>query len=450
VHAMPTYEFAEGGSSKFWKIDLDGTGFTARWGKIGTKGQEKRQDFATAAEAKKEYEKLIASKLKKGYRCVDGAEKPAQSEASGSNPELEAAILANLGDPTAYLIYADWLQGQGDPRGELISVQHARLTADTAALRKREAQLLEGQTDALFGELAPLLKENGGLSVTWHLGFLKTARIAQDTYDSALDVGATIAAVLELPIATQLEAISIGLCQEPDGDGDLQVGIDALIEAGGPKTLQSIFLGDFEFPDQSDISSTQVGDVSGLYRAFPALRSLKLRGAQGTLGKIDLPELRDFTFETGGLSRDCLDAICAAHWPKLERLTLWLGDENYGSEADFDALAPILSGKGLGALRHLALANCEFVAGNIDALAKAKLLPQLKTLDLSMGRMGDEDAEAILRHADAFKHLEQLVVSDNYFTRRGLYLLRKAVRDVVSNAQNEAATPDDRYVAVGE
>ena len=442
---MPTYEFSEGASNKFWKIDLDGSSFTARWGKIGTQGQEKRQDFDSAEEAKAEYEKLIASKVKKGYRLA-GAEPEAEAPKKKKSPD-GAPPLENLDDPAAYLVYADWLQGQGDPRGELISVQHARLTDDSAALRKREAQLLKGQNDAFFGDLADLLKEDGGLSVTWHLGFLKSARIGRDTYDSDLDVGGTLKALLELPIAAHLDTISIGMCAETDGN--FQDAIDALIKLEPPK-LRSLFLGDFEFPDQSDISMTHVGDTSKLYRAFPALHSLTLRGASATLGKIDLPELREFTFETGGLGRDCIDAICEAKWPKLRKLHLWFGDDNYGAEGDLDAIKPILNGKGLAQLQHLGLMNCDFITGNIDALAKAKILPKLKSLDLSMGAMGDEDAEAMVRHAGAFKHLEQLVVSENYFTRRGLYLLGRLGPQVVSESQNEAATADGRYVAVGE
>ena len=36
------------------------------------------------------------------------------------NPELEAAAFASLDDHDAWRVYADWLQAQGDARGELI------------------------------------------------------------------------------------------------------------------------------------------------------------------------------------------------------------------------------------------------------------------------------------------------------------------------------------------
>lgn len=365
-----------------------------------------------------------------------------------SNPDLEAAILANPDDLASYLVYADWLQSNGDPRGELISVQHARLSGDTPALKKREEQLMKAQGGVFFGGLDKLLEKDGGLSVTWRLGFLKSARVAREQYDSDLDVAATLTTLLRLPIAAHLDSLSVGLCEEP-GDGTLQPAIDALVELEGPQTLRSLFLGDFEFPDQSDISSTSVGDLTKLYTAFPKLRSLRLRGAGAELGKIDLPELREFTFETGGLASECVEAISRARWPKLQRLSLWFGDENYGGDAGFDDLEALLAAKGLPQLEELGLVNCSFISGNVDALATAKVLRQLKRLDLSMGFLTDEDAEALVRHAAAFKHLE-LDVSHNYLTRRGVWLLQKAAATLVSTDQQEADTDDDRYVAVGE
>jgi uncharacterized protein (TIGR02996 family) len=442
---MPIYELSEGTSHKFWEIELDGSSFTARWGKIGTQGQSKRQDFDSPAEAKREYDKLIASKLKKGYQAA-GPIHPQQSRGPG-DPDLEASLLANPDDLGSYLVYADWLQSQGDPRGELISVQHARLSADTPELKQREEHLLKAQSGALFGGLQTLLEKNGGLSVTWRLGFLKSARVARDRYDSDLDVAATLTTLLALPIAAHLDSLSIGLCEAPDGN--LQPAIDTLVHVAGPQTLRALFLGDFKYPDQSDISSTSVGDLTRLYAAFPKLQSLRLRGAGAELGKIDLPELREFTFETGGLPTECVEAISRARWPKLERLSLWFGDENYGGDAGFDDLEILLAAKGVPQLEALGLVNCSFISGNVESLAKAKVLPQLKRLDLSMGFLTDEDAEVLVRHAAAFKHLE-LDVSHNYLTRRGVWLLQKAARKLVSTDQQEAETDDDRYVAVGE
>jgi len=70
---MPRYEFSEGTSNKFWQIDLSGKSFTTCYGKIGTDGQKTIKSWKTEAEAKKEYDKLIAEKTKKGYELVGSA-----------------------------------------------------------------------------------------------------------------------------------------------------------------------------------------------------------------------------------------------------------------------------------------------------------------------------------------------------------------------------------------
>jgi len=69
---MARYEFQEGNSSKFWEITLEGTSFTTTYGKLGTEGQMSLKEWDSEERAKKEYEKLVAEKVKKGYVLVSG------------------------------------------------------------------------------------------------------------------------------------------------------------------------------------------------------------------------------------------------------------------------------------------------------------------------------------------------------------------------------------------
>lgn len=64
------FELEEGGSSKFWEIELDGSDLTTRWGRIGTNGQSKTKTFPTEVKARTEHDKLIAEKTGKGYQPV--------------------------------------------------------------------------------------------------------------------------------------------------------------------------------------------------------------------------------------------------------------------------------------------------------------------------------------------------------------------------------------------
>lgn len=54
-------------SNKFWTIELIGQAVVTTNGRIGAKPREARKEFATSDAAQREIEKLVASKLRKGY-----------------------------------------------------------------------------------------------------------------------------------------------------------------------------------------------------------------------------------------------------------------------------------------------------------------------------------------------------------------------------------------------
>ncbi len=62
------FELVEGSSSKFWEIELGARKVLTRYGRIGSAGQTTEKSFATAEEAQREHDRLIAEKTKKGYR----------------------------------------------------------------------------------------------------------------------------------------------------------------------------------------------------------------------------------------------------------------------------------------------------------------------------------------------------------------------------------------------
>ncbi|REJ91429.1 MAG: WGR domain-containing protein [Planctomycetota bacterium] len=61
------FEFVDGKSSKFWEISRTGNEHTVRFGRIGTNGQSKTKEFADGEVAKRDAERLIREKLRKGY-----------------------------------------------------------------------------------------------------------------------------------------------------------------------------------------------------------------------------------------------------------------------------------------------------------------------------------------------------------------------------------------------
>ncbi len=64
-------------SEKFWQIETSETSFITIYGKVGTPGQTTRKEFENAEKCLKEAEKLVSSKLGKGYKETDVNADPA-------------------------------------------------------------------------------------------------------------------------------------------------------------------------------------------------------------------------------------------------------------------------------------------------------------------------------------------------------------------------------------
>ncbi|WP_254625422.1 TIGR02996 domain-containing protein [Myxococcus sp. CA051A] len=235
-----------------------------------------------------------------------------------SNPEFEATLLKDPDNVETYLVYGDWLQSQGDPRGELIALQHAASKAEGAEasdLKRRVTALIQKHQALLLGSLAtPWADEE--LSLEWHLGFIRAARVGRKEFNSTLDVSETVSTLLAHPSARFLKSLTVGIVTA-DGGNDYEDVTQAIIQAKGSSTIQSLFLGDFDYPRELEISWTYLNGVSGLYAALPHLRSLRLRGAALDLGEMDLPELRDFTLETGSLPLAVVKSIASPQGPGL-------------------------------------------------------------------------------------------------------------------------------------
>jgi predicted DNA-binding WGR domain protein len=97
---MPRYEFSEGSSNKFWEITLDGSSFTTTYGRIGTDGQTSLKEWDSDEKAKKEYDKLVAEKVKKGYTLVGGKAngKAAAKPAAAAGKKNGKAVFDDEGD----------------------------------------------------------------------------------------------------------------------------------------------------------------------------------------------------------------------------------------------------------------------------------------------------------------------------------------------------------------
>lgn len=410
------------------------------------------QRAAAAAERDRIYAELYAQAIAEHDRI---SVKSGLSRPRDANPRLAKLVEdAPDDDPTPAQVYADWLGGEGDPRGELAAIQLQRASLGKSKdLKKAEKDLLAQHADRFLGKLVPAQKL---LKLKWRAGFIYSARVANthDNDDSDKEGGGknltvedTVSWLLDEPSARFLRKLTVGIVQFFENDYG---GVAERIGQRYLPALRELFLGDFDSED-TEMSWSELGDIEPIYASLPNLKSLKLRSGSMSLGKIVLPKLESFTIETGGLDSDAAQAIASAHWPGLTSLSIWIGTDEYGGDASIDDLRPILAGTGLPRLEHLGIKNCELTDDLIEALVTSRILPQLKSLDLGMGVMSDDGAKRMFAFQKAFMHLEKIDLDDNYISSEGKRLLQATSLQVkIGEQRDDEGDPDNRYVSAAE
>lgn len=360
--------------------------------------------------------------------------------------ELERAIDADVDDPAGYLVYGDWLQSRGDPRGLLASAgrrAEAARTEDERMLAYADwAALLHRHAPALLGPLAPHLART--TRATWQHGFIRELWFdvgwgSGGAGASARDAGALLAEVLALPVCRFLRALTVADLPA-DARLDYAPVVEVLLAEELPH-LRTLAIG----PDQYQLSWTSL-HAAGLLARHPGLEALSLGAGEVETGALASAQLRRFQLRTSALTQANLEAICAARWPALEDLEVWFGSRDRGADAfTVRDLGPLLGARGLGRLRRLALRNSELTDEICAALAWAPIVPQLAEIDLSLGTMTDHGALILVECAPRLAHLARLCVEDNALSADAASQLQQALPCTVVGAQKRG-----RYVSVAE
>jgi uncharacterized protein (TIGR02996 family) len=364
---------------------------------------------------------------------------------TASNPRLEAAIRERPDEIEPYLVYADWLQAQGDPRGELI-VLHERLTRDPEDLRLKAAlHSLTRRHEALFlGRLADYTltcereEEHRGPAFTWHLGFISSARFAYGgpSHDFAhVDLAEIVGYLGRHPSGRFLRELTLGENLRR-WETDYQSIVDAMAELQWP-SLRSLVLGDVE----SAPHDVRIGDLSRLWPALPELRDLSLSGQELAVGSPVLPKLLSLTLVVEELDANAVRALLDGS-PLLERLTI-AGERSACASADLEVagLQPLARRE---RLRHLALRISGAGAGLADSVAAflvdEKILDRLETLELS--RDLTDRGLASLTRSPALRRLQRLDLSDNTLSQDALDRLRAACPALVLTTSGQRPEED--------
>jgi uncharacterized protein (TIGR02996 family) len=391
------------------------------------------RDIAEAGRRTKTYEAELALRAEKGVL----RKKRQQQERFGKNvhAELERECRASPDAVGPWQVYADWLIEHDDDVGEVAALA---LGGDSQGAVFRALALLDAPDDAK-------------VEVELRHGFIRQLTLRPG--DAPL--ADLIRQLLVSPACRFLESLRLGLATRAGYENDWAPSLAVITDSFQAPQLRELRLDAYDAND-SEISWVPYGDLAFAWPKLPALELLHVRaGGTGNLGTLDIPRLRTFIRETGGLSREDLRSICRLPHPALEHLELWTGTVNAGGEIAIEDLAPILDAQHFPALRHLGIVNSELSDLIIPALVASRVLPQLHSLDLSMGIFARTATTLLVEHARHFRHLASFDLSDNVLTPEEIAELRDVLDNIITNAQREREDdfPDDpgvRYVAVGE
>jgi predicted DNA-binding WGR domain protein len=379
-------------SSKFWTIELQGSGHTVTYGRIGSAGQTSSKSFASEEAARKDFDKLVKEKLSKGY-----VEKAGQ-ETSGDELPLVAFTSINHRDEISSNL------------GTFIGMRVVDYDPDKPT-----------RSDVVYR-----------LRATWEKEELP------------------LESFLASEAAAQARGLVIGAWQVDDSSVDSSSVVSTLARAAGRLgKLVALYLGDI-VSEECEISWINQCDLTPLLQAFPSLQLLRVRGGEGLA--LSAPRhacLRGLALEAGGLDVGVIRSVCQADFPELEYLELWLGTSDYGATATVADLQPLLSGRLFPKLKYLGLRNSELADELAGVLVNSPVVERLETLDLSLGVLTDEGGQSLLKLSSPT--LKKLNLHYNYFSpelSRQLKALPFAVD--VSRPADMEEEEEWRFVAVGE
>jgi uncharacterized protein (TIGR02996 family) len=239
------------------------------------------------------------------------------------NPTLEEALRAEPNDSSAALVYADWLEQQGHPRGALIAVQH-RLSLDPrdAELTDAERTIFAQSGDSLVSRalLAHLsIERNGhetalsrslseGGTISFDHGFIRSARLNMKRRGIDEDV---LWELLRHPSARALASLNIKIDKSRDS-----ALVATMLTHGARPPLRWLH---FTVEHKG-----MTVDLSGLDAAFPLLEDLQLTIHNVRLGSLELPRVKRLAVLADHSDIGLL--LATRTWPELE--ALWLMGEH--------------------------------------------------------------------------------------------------------------------------
>lgn len=293
---------------------------------------------------------------------------------------------------------------------------------------------------------------NPEVGISDPVGTAYVLSVEWDEYDT--DITKQMELLLQDPQVDQLEALVIGSWTQEMYKCSSSIVVNALVAAKEQLiNLKAVFIGEITY-QESEISWIIQSDMSPLLAAYPNLEVLQVRGGEGlAFNSLNHKHLKTLIVQTGGLNRNAIAQIFAGNLPALEHLELWLGSNYYGGDSSVEDLLPLLCGNLFPKLRYLGLCDSEYSDSIAKAIVQSSIIDRIKVLDLKLGTLGDEGAEALL-NCPAVNHLDILNVADNFLSDEMVERLKQLDIEVIVDDQKDEEDEEDeedrRYCSVSE
>lgn len=312
--------------------------------------------------------------------------------------DLEAAIESAFDDDAARAVYADYLQSEAHPLGELIALQvalHHAWGSKRDVLRREAQAYLERHERELFG---PFARHRHLIRPEWDRGFVVAVAVERTTSDLSPD--RMLECLLDLPVMRFVRRLS--LFSDPNV---YDVWVDVLGRRTRP-TIRALALGGESSQERRWVV---LPDLTPLEDALPNLEELRVVTAGGPLGRLDFPRLTRLTFMVERLTESMLDALFSVTRPALRYLRLAF----VVADHPFRSLIPLLTATRLPGLRELVLDRTGYGFEVVRLLLDSAVIDQLYLLDVSGVDLGIREADLLVDQERRLRGLRRLVLAGN-------------------------------------
>ena len=270
------------------------------------------------------------------------------------------------------------------------------------------------------------------------MGKSKTYSYDYEDYENGKSASTLIEDILADPEFGEMEELIVG-GWGGEYDEDCQPIIDGI--AGAPdkfRHITKLFIGDMDF-EVCEVSWIMQGNYSGLWKAMPQLKELTIKGSTDlTLGTIEHDNLESLTIICGGLGKDVIEEITKAKLPKLKKLLLYIGVEEYGFDGDEGTVRELLAKSDFPGLTYLGITDSEIQDELTAVVLESKYMHQINTLDLSNGPLTDKGGQLLLERLPEFPNIEKLDLHHHYLSDEMMGKLEQLAIAVDLSEQEEA------------